>query len=105
MKRMVVALMLCVFVAAPAMAAGWSSGSGGKGSTSGAVTVKPDPVVPGNYRVYDSKGNLKETLKPDPVVPGQYRIEDSKGKPAGFIKPDPLVPGGYQSTPSPSPKK
>jgi hypothetical protein len=58
------------------------------------VTVKPDPVVPGNYRVYDSKGNFKETIKPDPVVPGQYRIEDKDGKPAGFIKPDPLVPDG-----------
>lgn len=65
------------------------------------VPVKPDPVVPGNYRVYDNKGNLKETLKPDPVIPGQYRIEDKNGKPAGFIKPDPLVPGGYRVPPTP----
>jgi hypothetical protein len=89
MKRWAVALML--WVAVPAFAAG-------KGSTSGAVTVKPDPVVPGNYRVYDSKGNLKETLKPDPVIPGQFRIEDKDGKPAGFIKPDPLNPGQYRGT-------
>jgi hypothetical protein len=93
MKRWAVALMLCVAFPALCLAEG-------KGSV-----VKPDPVVPGNYRVYDSKGNLTETIKPDPVVPGQYRIEDKDGKPAGMIKPDPLIPGGYRSTPSPSPKK
>jgi len=93
MKRWAVALMLCVAVPALCLA-------GGKGS--GSVTVKPDPVVYGNYRVYDSKGNLKEILKPDPVIPGQYRIEDRNGKPAGMIKPDPLVPGGYRGTPASS---
>jgi hypothetical protein len=64
MKRRAVALMLCVAVPALCFA-------GGRGS--GSVTVKPDPVVPGNYRVYDNKGILKETLKPDPLVPGRYR--------------------------------
>ena len=92
MKRWEVVFMLCVFVALPALCS-----AGDKGST----TVKPDPVIPGNYRVYDSKGQLKETWKADPVVPGQYRIEDSKGKPAGFIKPDPVSPGVYRGTPSP----
>jgi hypothetical protein len=99
MKRWALILMLCVFVAAPGLcvagARSWSSssGSGGKGSTYGS-TVKADPVVPGNYRTYDSKGNWTGTVKPDPVQPGQYRIEDKNGKPAGFIKPDPLVPDG-----------
>jgi hypothetical protein len=72
----------------------------GKGSTS--TTVKPDPVIPGDYRVYDSKGNLKETWKADPVIPGHYRIEDRKGNPAGFIKPDPVSPGSYRETRSPN---
>jgi hypothetical protein len=94
MKRWAVALMLCGFLAVPALCFAVGKGSG-------TVAVKPDQVVSGNYRVYDSKGNLKETLKPDPVVPGQYRIEDKDGKPAGFIKPDPLVPGGYRGTPAP----
>jgi hypothetical protein len=109
MKRMVVVLMLCVFVAAPGLcvagARSWSSsgGSGGRGSTYGS-TVKPDPVSPGQYRTYDSKGNWTGTLKPDPVQPGQYRIEDKNGKPAGFIKPDPLNPGQYRGTPTQLPK-
>jgi len=98
MKRRALVLMLCVFVALPAVCS-----AGGK--QSGSVTVKPGPVIPGNYRVYDSKGQLKQTLKPDPVVPGQYRIQDQNGKPAGFIKPDPLVPGGYRGTPTPSSKR
>ena len=96
MKGWAVAFLLCVFVAHPALCS-----AGDKGST----TVKPDPVIPGRYRVYDSKGNLKETLKPDPVVPGQYRIEDKNGKPAGFIKPDPLFPSQYRGTPAPSTKR
>jgi hypothetical protein len=66
-----------------------------------AVLVKPDPVVPGNYRTYDSKGNWTGTIKSDPVQPGQYRIEDKNGKPAGFIKPDPVSPGQYRGTPAP----
>jgi hypothetical protein len=89
-------LLLCVFVALPALCSAADKGS---------VTIKPDPVIPGNYRVYDNKGQLKETWKADPLIPGQYRIEDSKGKPAGTIRPDPLVPGGYRVTPSQSPKK
>jgi hypothetical protein len=90
MKRR--ALVFLLWVAVPALCF-----AGDKGFT----TVKPDPVIPGNYRVYDSKGQLKETWKADPVVPGQYRIEDRNGKSAGTIRPDPLVPGGYRSTPSP----
>jgi hypothetical protein len=96
MKRWVVALMLCVFVAIPALCF-----AGDKGTT----TVKPDPVIPGSYRVYDNKGQFKQTLKPDPVIPGQYRIEDRKGKPAGFIKPDPVSLGQYRGTPATSPKR
>jgi hypothetical protein len=91
MKRRALVFMLCVFILLPALCS-----AGDKGS----VTIKPDPVIPGNYRVYDSKGQLKETWKADPLIPGQYRIEDRKGKPAGFIKPDPLVPGGYRGTPA-----
>jgi hypothetical protein len=82
--------MLCV--ALPALCS-----AGDKGS----VTVKPDPVNPENYRVYDNKGQLKETWKADPLIPGQYRIEDRNGRPAGFIKPDPLFPGAYRGTPLP----
>ena len=89
MKRWAVVLILRVTVFALCSA-------GDKGST----TVKPDPVIPGNYRVYDSKGQLKETWKADPLIPGQYRIEDTNGKPAGTIRPDPLTPGGYRGTPS-----
>ena len=100
MKRRALVFLLCVFVALPALCS-----AGGKGSTSGSVTVKPDPVIPGNYRVYDSKGNWTGTVKPDPVVPGQWKIEDSKGGPAGMIKPDPLVPGGYRGTPTQLPIK
>jgi hypothetical protein len=95
MKRWALILMLCVAVPALCFAAG-------KGSTSGAVTVKPDPISPGNYRVFDNKGQLKETWKADPVVPGQFRIEDKDGKPAGMIKPDPLNPGDYLETPAPN---
>ena len=94
MKRWSVALMLCVFVAVPDLC--FAEGKG-----PGSVLVKPDPVVPGQYRVYDDKGNLKETLKPDPVIPGQYRIEDKNGKPAGFLKPDSVSPGQYRGTPAP----
>jgi hypothetical protein len=86
MKRRALVFLLCVFVALPALCS-----AGDKGS----VTIKPDPVIPGNYRVYDSKGQLKETWKADPLIPGQYRIEDRNGKPAGTIRPDPLVPGEY----------
>ena len=96
MKRRALVFLLCVFVFLPALCS-----AGDKGS----VTVKPDPVIPGNYRVYDSKAQLKQTLKPDPVIPGQYRIEDRSGKPAEYLKPDPVSPGGYKSTPSPLPKK
>jgi hypothetical protein len=95
MKRRALVFMLCVFVAIPALCS-----AGDKGS----VTVKPDPVIPGNYRVYDSKGQLKETLRPDPLIPGQYRIEDKNGNPAGTIRPDPLFPGGYRGVPSRTPK-
>ena len=92
MKRWAVALMPWVAVPALCFAEGKGSGS---------VAIKPDPVIPGNYRFYDNKRQLKETLKPDPLIPGQYRIEDKNGKPAGFIKPDPVSPGSYRGTPEP----
>jgi hypothetical protein len=99
--------MLCALVAVPGLGAAggrsWSSSSGsaGKGSTLGAVTVNPDPVQPGNYRTYDSRGNWTGTIKPDPVQKGQWRIEDPKGEPAGMIRPDPLNPDQYRITPAP----
>jgi len=96
MKRRALVFLLCVFVLLPALCSAGYNGS---------VTVKPDPVIPGNYCVYDSKGQLKQTLKPDPAIPGQYRIEDRDGKPAGFIKPDPVSPGGCRGTPEPSAKE
>ena len=96
MKRRALVFLLCVFVLLPALCS-----AGDKGS----VTVKPDPVTPGSYRVYDGKGPLKQTLKPDPVIPGQYRIEDRSGKPAGFIKPDPVSLGVYRGIPLPLNKK
>jgi hypothetical protein len=96
MKQRALVLLLCVFVLLPFLCS-----AGDKGS----IVVKPDPVVSGQYRVYDSKGRLKQTLKSDPVIPGQYRIEDRNGKPAGMIRPDPLIPGGYRGIAATSPKK
>jgi hypothetical protein len=78
MKQRAVVLLLWIFVLIPFLCS-----AGDKGS----AVVKPDPIAPGNYRVYDSKGQLKQTLKPDPLIPGQYRIEDRNGKPAGMTGP------------------
>lgn len=72
------------------------------------VTVVPDPLVDGNYRIYGGKRQeYKGDLVKDPLIPGQYRIYTNNGKWEGDARIAPLpsapkAPSGVTIRPNPS---
>lgn len=60
------------------------------------LTVQPDPLIEGNYRVTDSNGKQVEYWRKDPLVDGQMRIYDTNGRLKGTIREDPLFRNRFE---------